>query len=61
MKICCKVVTLPRLPGVEVCGEVVPLISRPGGGGTFSDGILDKNKSIFFSRPTAGIKKKLEF
>ena len=43
VKTCCKVVTLPRLAGVEVPGEVVPLTTLPGGGGTLlSDGILDQ-------------------
>ena len=55
------VVTLPRFAGVEVPGDVVPLTSRPGGGGTFSDGVLDKNTSIFFAELSAGTPKTLEF
>ena len=47
VKTCCKVVTLPRLAGVEVPGEVVPLTSLPGGGGTFSDGVLGKKHLNF--------------
>ena len=54
-------VTLPRLAGVEVPGEVVPLTSRPGGGGTFSDGDIDKNKSIFLASLPAVTQKTLEF
>ena len=52
---------LPRLAGMDVPGEVVPLTTRPGGGGTFSDGVLDKNKSIFLAGLPAGAQKTLEF
>ena len=60
VEICCKVATLPRHPGVEVPGEVVPLTSQPGRWKFHFMMVfyLEKNMSIFLA---GRYQKTLEF